>query len=65
MSDINHIGAMTIGIIREGLINRNEKIKEILEADTSVCYNPDFGRVLEIRRLSDNLPFELEDKKDD
>ena len=31
MSDIKHIGAMTVGIIGEGLMNRNEKIKELLK----------------------------------
>lgn len=37
MSEIKHIGAMTIGIIGEGLMNRNEKIKEILEYKTEKC----------------------------
>lgn len=49
MSDIKHIGAMTLGIIGEGLMNRNEKIKEILESDTSISYNSDFGKLLDIR----------------
>lgn len=34
MSDIKHIGAMTLGIIGTNLSNKNEKIKEILESAT-------------------------------
>lgn len=36
MSEINHIGAMTLGIIGTNLSDRNEKIKEILESDTLI-----------------------------
>ena len=35
MSEINHIGAMTLGIIGTNLSDRNEKIKEILESNTT------------------------------
>lgn len=36
MSEIKHIGAMTLGIIGTNLSDRNEKIKEILESDTPI-----------------------------
>lgn len=36
MSDIKHLGAMTIGIIGTNLSGRDEKIKEILESDTLI-----------------------------
>ena len=52
MSEIKHIGAMTIGIIGTGLTDRNEKIKEILESPTPYVYDSDFGKCLE-----DNLIF--------
>ena len=55
MSDIKHIGAMTLGIIGEGLTNRNEKIKEILESDTPFSYNSDFGKLLDIRPPVDKI----------
>lgn len=48
MSEIKHIGAMTLGIIGTNLSNKNEKIKEILESDTPTSYNPDFGKLLDI-----------------
>ena len=50
MSEIKHIGAMTIGIIGTGLTDRNEKIKEILESPTPYIYDSDFGKY-----LKDNL----------
>lgn len=49
MSNIKHIGAIALGIIGEGLLNRNEKVKEILEADNAISYNSDFGKLLDIR----------------
>lgn len=45
MSEIKHIGAMTLGIIGTGLSDRNKKIKEILDSSTS---NPDFIKLLDI-----------------
>ena len=36
MSEIKHIGAMTLGIIGTNLSDRDEKIKEILESDTPI-----------------------------
>ena len=48
MSEIKHIGAMTLGIIGTNLSDRNEKIKEILESDSSISYNPDFRKLLDI-----------------
>ena len=65
MSDIKHIGALTIGIIGESLMNRNEKIKAILEANTPISYNADFGRFIDKEHLKNTSTFELEDKKDD
>jgi hypothetical protein len=49
MSDIKHIGAMTVGIIGEGLMNRNEKIKDILESNTSISCNSDLEKLLNTR----------------
>lgn len=49
MSEIKHIGAMTLGIIGTNLSDRNEKIKEILESDTLVSDNPDFVKLLDMR----------------
>ena len=49
MSEIKHIGAMTLGIIGTNLSDRNEKIKEILESDTPISDNPDFVKLLDIR----------------
>ena len=36
MSEIKHIGAMTLGIIGTNFSDRNEKIKEILESDNPI-----------------------------
>ena len=48
MSEIKHIGSMTLGIIGTNLSDRNEKIKEIIESDTSISDNPDFVKLLDI-----------------
>ena len=48
MSEIKHIGAMTLGIIGTNLSDRDEKIKEILD-DTFSSDNPDFVKLLDIR----------------
>lgn len=47
MSDIKHIGAMTLGIMGTKLSDRNEKIKEILESSTPCMYDSDFGKSLD------------------
>ena len=58
MSDIKHIGAMTLGIIGESLLDRNEKIKEILESDTPGSYTSDFGKLLVITPPGVDLTYE-------
>ena len=65
MSEIKHIGSMTLGIIGTNLSDRNEKIKEILESDTPISYNADFGRFIEEEHLKDISTFELEEFKDE
>ena len=48
MSEVKHIGAMTLGIIGTNLSDRDEKIKEILESGTSISDNPNFVKLLDI-----------------
>lgn len=49
MSEIKHIGAITLGVVGTSLSDRNEKIKGILESDTSISDNPDFVKLLDIK----------------
>ena len=53
MSDTKYIGALNLGIVGEALMNKEEKIRAILEANTPISYNADFGKYIDTDELEE------------